>query len=338
MKITFSKVEPNLQSVNRELVFSFQVSNLQPDVAPLNYSGELFLDNNLKVGNLFQVQNNWNIGLYARGYGKAQAHQEFEIKLYCELNDRTISFIEEYRATKKDFSKDIVFIANLNIQFAESKICLSNLYLEKEQPAKNDGPIGIYYQSVAVFNAQRTNLWVLSGDGGPQFTNYRSSNNPGITITIDLMQWVNNFVEYLGMPRQFILELVHPDKQILSEALSERYTKGVASIREMQGALYKCEWKQVVLAARPIMELFRNFDEFKNLVIANGYTEQAWLDLRKIISGMFDLLSKFIHALDRNNVNTMDLIPIHQEEAKLIFSFSLNLLSLIAEKSKRVAI
>jgi len=337
MKITFIKVEPNLQSINRELIFNFKVTDLGIDMVPISYRGELFLDNNIKIGNLNEIQNNSNVGLYARGGEKDFQNYELEIKFSCELSSKAIAYLEDYRASEKSKSKDIGFIVRFGVTLVESRICVSNLHVEKSTQG-NDGRHNLFYQSVQNYRAPLSNLWLLSGDNGANFLNFRATHYEGIPITINLMQWVNNFMEYLGMQRSFVLEITLPDDHILSEEISERYEKAVQSLKDMKVNIDKCEWKYVILEARPIMELFKSFDEFKNLLIANGYTEQAWQDFRTIIQGTFDLLSKFVHALDRNRKDVMNSIPIHKEDADYIFIHSITLLSLIAEKSKRVAI
>ena len=338
MKVEFIKIMPNTLSLNPELIFTFKVFDIEPDKIPIRIQGELFSEDYFKIGDLkdMPVKNSSNLWLYARGSSSLQRNYDFEIMFSCELNEKTISHIENYRLNKKEKTKDIVFNVQLNVQMLESNVALGNLQFgQKIDSANKVEAFNIIYQHTSHYSPQRTNMWILSSDNGPHFLNQKRYSILPITITISLMDWINNYTKYLNIGNFIVYEFLKSDETIFSKELNSRYDKAQKSLTDIKKQLGYGEWKQAIIAARPIFELFKNFDDFKNLLLQNGYTQPAYKELKDAITGLFGLLSKFYHGLDRNNIDLIPEIPVEKEDAYLAYSFSVSLLYLISQKVKR---
>jgi hypothetical protein len=333
MKVEFISVSPNTQSINRELIFTFQISDIAPDKMPTKITGALFSEDNFKIAELKgDYEGNVSLWLNAEGSSNVKYNSPFQIVLSCYFTEKAIDHIEDYRLNKKENTKDIVFYAKLNIQMLESNIQLANFHFG----AKVDGDKNaILYQFVKDYSTSMTNMWVLSANGGAHFLNQINYGFQFITIKIDLMEWVNKYTEYFNIGKFIVYEFFQPTDIPISANLKERFVKAELSLEEMRKQLNYGEWKQAVISVRPIFELFKNFPELKALLIDNGYTQEAYNEFKKTLDGFFGLLSKFYHALGMNNTAVNQDIPVEKEDAYLAYSFSISLLYLISQKFRK---
>ena len=336
MDIKCISVAPNLKSINRELIFTISVSEIEVDKIPIKIQGELFSEDKFKIGDLKDISssNTSNLWLNAKDTPDQKKNNSFNIVLSCELNERTINHIENYRVNKKEMTKDIVFYVQLNTQFLESNVILAHFHLTGG--SNEDDAHNTYYQYKRNFRPDRTNLWLLSGNGGPNFLNQRKYAINDIEIKIDLMEWINTYISYLNIGNVIIYEFLQPDEIILSKELSERYDRAQVSLKEVKKQIAYGEWKTAIIKLRPVFELFKNFDEFKNILINSGYSQAAYDELKKTIHGLFSLVSKFHHGLDGSNLKVNPDMPVQKEDAYLAYSFSVSLLYLISQKIRRV--
>jgi hypothetical protein len=340
MKIDFVGVSPASRSINCELIFTFRIDDVEKNQIPVSIKGELFSEDNFKLGNLedaliYQGLNYW---LNADGSTKVQANQAHELKLNCLLSDKAINHIENYRTGKKNSTKDIVFIVKLDVQTFESNIVIGNLKIEKDSTrasANNRDVYSVYYEYENNFSSGRTNMWLLSANGGANFLGSKRHLIPELKVTIDLMKWVNDFARYLNIGNFIVYEFPQPDEIVFSKALKSRYAKAQKALMEMRTQLNYGEWKMAIIVSRPIFELFKNFEDFKKFLLDNGYSEAAYIELRNSIKSFFGLLSKFYHGLNEDNTETNPEIPAHKEDAYLAYTYSISLLHLISQKLKR---
>lgn len=340
LKIEFKSVKPNIQSINHESIFTFIISEIDPDKILNKIQGELYSEDNLKIGELKDIpsKNISHLKLNAGGsIRNNRSNQPIEIMFSCELNKRAINHIENYRLNKKEKTKDIVFTVQLNTLMLESKIVLGNLHLDQSARGGWEGKeaFNVYYQSDNNFSSRRTNMWILSADSGPNFLDQSRSPLTPIQIRIDLMEWINNFTEYLNIGNFIVYEFPQPNKIIFSKILKARYDKAQQALGEMKKQLNYGEWKQAVIMSRPIFELFKNFEDFKKFLLKNGYTESAYIEFKKSVDGFFGLVSKFYHGLEENKTDVNPDIPVEKEDAYLVYSYSISLLHLISQKLRR---
>jgi hypothetical protein len=336
MVITLKKVEPNLKSINYELIFVFNIVINDYYYLPFFISGELFSEDGLKVGDLIDQGGNLNFHLNAKNADRDRRNNKgFDFVLTIQLTTKAINHIESIRL-KKETSKDIVFKAVLKIKTLESNICISHLHLGDQYKNVVDSNYIFYkYTNPTEVSPARTNLWTLSGDGSPNILNINSFIASPVEIKIDLMTWINDFKKYLNLGEYLVLEFLKPDEIIFSPSIRKRYVKAQNAIKDMEKQLSYGEWKAAVIMCRPVVELFNHFEDFKKLLIDVGYSEEAYEDLRLSIYKFFELLSKFYHGLKKGNIDVNPEIPVNKEDAYLAYSFSVSLLYLISQKLKR---
>jgi hypothetical protein len=332
MTIKFKSVEPNLTSIEPELIFSFELSDIKPDVMPIHFFGQLLSEDKKKLGNFYDSSNHLNLWLNATGGANKDTKQNtpITVQLSCPLSAKAINHINDYRLEKKEITKDVVFFALISIQLIESNICLSNLRVED---GADTGHVVYKYESE--FTSRKTNMWFLSGNSGSNILLEKKHPLETVEIKIDLMEWINKFTEYLNIGRFIVYEFPMPDEIIFSEKLKERYEKAQTALRDMKRQLDYGEWKAAIIMSRPIVELFDKFEDFKKFLIDKGYSEDAYTELSKSIHSTYDLLSKFYHGLKKGNKDVNDEIIAYKEDAYFLYSHSISLLYLISQKLKR---
>lgn len=186
------------------------------------------------------------------------------------------------------------------------------------------------------YRSERANLWVLSGGSGPNFLSGNWYPYKPINIKIDLMDWINNYTKYFNIGNFIVYEFLQPETTILTKELASRYNKAQNALEEMKRQIGYGEWKLAIIAMRPIFELFKNFEEFKSILIKSGYTQSAYDDLNNAVRALFNFISKFHHALEQNYREINAHIPAEKEDVYLAYSFSVSLLHLFSQKIRRV--
>lgn len=339
MQITFISVKPNKKSFEKELIFTYSVSEITEEEIPISFSGELYTEDGLKIGNLYDSigsKNRYDLHLSALDRpNKSKKNRDFELEFSCNLSDKAISHIESYRLNEKDKTKDVSFQVKLEVVSQSTNITLAHLHVGNQDILLGKDAHTVYYKYVNHFSPLRTNMWVLSGESSPNLFIHKRYHYPLPNVTIDLMKWVNYFTDYLGIGKFLVLEFIQPDTTVFSKKIANRYNKAQGALKEMQELFGSGKWKQAIIASRPIFELFKNFDDFKQLLIDSGYTEPAYLELKKSIDGCFGLLSKLHHGLEKNRKDVNPDIPVHMEDTYYIYSFSVSLMHMISQKIKR---
>jgi len=118
----------------------------------------------------------------------------------------------------------------------------------------------------------------------------------------------------------------------LETELQKRYAKAITEITEMKKQLQLGEWKQAINASRAVVELFKNFDDFQQLLIDAGYSADAYGELKKSIQSFFNYISKVQHALAMNNRDINETVIVYKEDAYMVYSFCISLLNLVSGK------
>ena len=337
MKIEFDSIEPNHSSIGKEIVFVFKISEIGLYEIPIKFGGIVLTEDRKKIGDI--NENNWSNSsqLYLNAVGeKALRNNEITIGFSLPLNEKVINYIETHRHKNK--SKEVIFKVFFNITLECSNLQISSLhlgeqitkgYLTQEYPVK--------YKNERNYIPTRNDMWILSGNGSPTFMRYVRYQNPHITVKIDLMNWVNTFVPYLETGNILVVELIQPKEIAGTKKFVDRFMKAQVALNEIKKQLDYGEWKTAIIVARPIVELFKNFDEFKKLLIDSGYSEEAYKDLKKSIDGFFMLLSKFNHGLAEDRTTINPDIETQREDAYFAYSYCVSLLHLISQKTKRLA-
>jgi hypothetical protein len=338
MEIVFKSVKTNKNSIEKELLFTFEVNKIKDTYIPLRFWAELYSEDNKKIGNLFDNNSprNYNLNVNAAGTTNGGPRNlDFEITFSCYLGEKAINHIEKYRLNEKNQTKDIVFKIKMEVLIQRTNITVSNLHLAPGELLYGKEASKVIYRQEQYNNPTLYDAWFLSGQGSPNIFTYTRASQDIPDIKIDLMTWVNNFTKYLGIGEVLVLELIQPDKTVFSKDIVERYEKAQAALVEMKKQFGYGEWKQAIIAIRPVFELFKNFDDFKQLLIDGGYTESTYIALKKSIDGYFGLISKFYHGLEENKVDVNPDIQAYTEDAYFAYSYSVSLMNIISQKIKR---
>jgi hypothetical protein len=333
MQIEFKKVEPNKRSLSYELIFTFRVFDIKPNEVPIQFKGELRSEDDFKIGDLVQYNSNTNyFYLNAQDAIGKEISKEFEIQLHCEFGKRAINHIESYRLNKKEQSKDIIFVVDIVNNRIESNILISHLHLG--EVAKGGGNL-VSYKHGQYYGGIDNGMYIMSAGSKSNFLKVIFNNYGTIRVQIDLMDWINKYCQYLDIGNFLVFEFQQPEKTVFSSVIKERYDKAQNALNDMQRQLNYGEWKMAIICIRPVFELFKNFEDFKSLLLESGYSEPAYDELKKSIKNSFGFVSKFYHALDESYVSVNPDIPAQKEDAYFAYSYSVSLLHLVSQKLKR---
>ncbi|MFM1998724.1 MAG: hypothetical protein RL204_671, partial [Bacteroidota bacterium] len=212
MEFKTIRVETRGDSLLKELIFRFEVNNVQDNEALLDISGEVFCEDGKKIGNLHHSISGFRTNLNAEGASRKSVNSAFQVRLLCELSDAAIQYVENYRTEKKQKTKDVVFKCTLVVKQLVGNVSLAHLvegeYLGKtqhEQMTKNH--FRINYKFDQDFYSSRNNLWVLSGKGTSHYGSVVASEIlANLDFSIDLMRWVNEFAPFFGIGDILVVE------------------------------------------------------------------------------------------------------------------------------------
>ncbi len=153
--------------------------------------------------------------------------------------------------------------------------------------------------------------------------------------------WINKFTKPLGIGNFMLLEFTIPEKRVVDTEWEELYEKLYERTEEMELAIRKGEWKQVMVAARQFYENIKIGDKKSNhvpleeklklLFMEEQHSEEGFQNLMNGISNFFDFASKYIH--DKSRTQRIQPTPLYtKEDSYFIFSLSIGLLNMIAKK------
>ncbi|MGB9760156.1 MAG: hypothetical protein ACP5IT_10060 [Thermoproteota archaeon] len=241
------------------------------------------------------------------------------------LTQRAIDCIEKVR--EKRPKHDVELKVRFLLKYLVSNIATSHLHeislqnlpsslkdeFAKIPELKKEGEIHSYslivYKYDSNFSPSRTNMWVLSSDSGPKFLSFHKSEEEHLH-TIHYDEWVYDFLPKLKAYTVMTIEVPTFEQTSACEHL----TKATEELKYAENFLREGNYFQVISSIRNIIlnnltvikevegrkERFLN-DEIKSTVVLNA-PEEARMEyetvvsgIEKILRGMLDHLSKFIH-------------------------------------------
>lgn len=340
-EITKIKITPVQESINPELKIDIPILYTSKYEIPLSISGAILSEDNKKLSNLTEVKSDISqpFELNARGQER-ETEQEVTFTLVANLNYRTIDRIENLRA--KDRKGDIKIKLKLNVKSLESRASLSHMqvldkaYISKDMKdaLRNENSL-IGYHFTDKFRSDRTDMWVISGDGSPTFLQLKYYDFD-VEKEIKSNDWLHDFCPIFQIGKFAVFEFQLPETIDKHGALPDKINEAIKSIENMENDLKKCEWNRVIEDARPIFELLRNTDEIKDLFQRDGYPEEAINDLSEAINKLFNFSSKFHHKMDKRKKKIIPEIKASKEDAYLIYSTGLAFCNAISKKIQRL--
>ena len=331
MRIDKIQIQPVTDSINPEFTLDINCFLEKTREIPLEISGHILSEDKKKLANLHQIFQfeNQPIVLSAR---EDRYDREFNtnFKLTAPLNHRTLDHIETLRTSNS--KGDVILNIEIFVKLLESKIILSNMILSKKNP---DGFHSVLYKYENEISPQQINMWILSGNSGPGFintVNKKFSNQ----VIIPSSDWVHDYCPVFQIGKFAVFEYLLPEYTEGTGSIEERLNKSIHAIKKMEDNIIKGEWNDVAEDSRAVWEILRNHDEIKDLLIRDGYTDQAFENFNETINQLFKLSSKFLHKEEIGNRRIMPEIKASKEDAYLIYALSINLVNLISKKFQRL--
>lgn len=330
MRIDKIEIKPATESINPEFIFEIHCILDKNREIPIEISGHVLSEDNKKLANLHQIFQvvNQQIELSALVDRYDREYSTY-FTLTAPLNQRILDYIETLRTNNS--KGDVILNIEIYIKLVESKIILSNMILGEKN---KEGFQPVFYKYAPEFSTSQTNMWILSGNSGPEFIKTKNEKFTNRVI-IPSSDWIHDYCPVFQIGKFAVFEYLLPEYTEGTGSIEERLNESINSIQKMENNIIKGEWNEVIENSRAVWELLRNQEEIKDLLIKDGYSEQAFENLNKSIKELFNFSSKFHHKEDRGK-RIMPEIKASKEDAYLIYSLSMNLVNLISKKFQRL--
>lgn len=313
MKVTVRNVRVSSVTVDPSLEVEVQIDHLYEIELPISISARVSVENRT-VALMDDNQSTRGVTIPLKFKTKRQKEEQFskangmtnyQCVITAYLSPRAIEHIETIREANHEKAIHLVF--DFTVKFLD-------------------------------FPAYAENLSSFSGDH--LHINYTHAAFREI-YTIKQSDWVNHFSKPLGLGNFILFEYVIPEPQQVPQDWQQLYDRLFERTQEMEEALRKGEWKQVMIAARQFYENskvgdkkanHKPFEEsFKKLYLADQHTEEGFQHLMDAIYHLFEFTSKFIH--DKSKTQQIQPIPnATKEDAYLAFALCTSLLNVIGKK------
>lgn len=330
MQIDKIEIKPATESINPEFIFDINCVLDRNREIPIEISGHVLSEHNKKLANIYQIFlfENQQIDLSA-SEDRYNRENKTSFKLTAPLNQRILDHIETLRTTNS--KSDVILNIEIFVKLLVPNIILSNMILGKKN---SDGIQQVFYNYNPEFSTRQINMWILSGNSGPEFIRTINKKFTNI-VTISSSDWIHDYCPVFQIGKFAVFEYLLPEYTEGTGSIEERLNESINSIQKMENNIIKGEWNEVIENSRAVWELLRNQEEIEDLLIRDGYSEQAFENLNKSIKELFNFSSKFHHKEDRGK-RIMPEIKASKEDAYLIYSLSMNLVNLISKKFQRL--
>lgn len=338
MRIDKINVMPVQDSINPELLFEIEFFIQRENEIPIEISGSVYSDENKKIANVHEVIHGSNSMKLSAEFRRNYNEEKLTLKLIALLNHKVLDHIETLRTKNK--KGDVILNLDLFAKTVISNTVVSPITKDIgvsggiiSQIAEQGNSI-IAYRNKSDFYPAYNDMWILSGKGSPTFIEIKN-NNFKDKVTIRSSDWIHDYCPAFQIGRFSVFEYVLPDYTEGSGSIEERLNESINAIKKMEENLIRGEWNGVIEDSRAVWELLRNQDEIKDLLMRDGYSEQAFIDLNEGLKQLFNFSSKFHHKEDKGK-KIMPEIKASKEDAYLIYAMSMNIVNLISKKMQRL--
>jgi len=263
---------------------------------------------------------------------------DHSFSLVSILNNKAIDHIGNLR--DKNPKGDVNFKLILKIKVCKSTALIAPLH--RKDPAEIGPPMRavleqmggyslIAYKHAGDYTPKENDLWLISGQGGPQFLSL-SNIQQEITKTIYSSNWIQDFAPKFGVGKYIVAELPLPPSKAITGEFSKRLNEAAESLQKIQNKIQEGEWTEAVEKCRPVVELMRDEEMIKSILGKHGYNEDAANSLYSAIKGLFEFSSKFHHKVDKDKKTLLPVAQAEKEDAYFAYSTSIALVNLIAQK------
>ena len=339
-EITKINIIPVQKSINPEIEIDIPIMYRAKYEIPLSITGVLLSEDNKKLSNLIEIKSDISklFELNARSRDR-DSEEEVTFTLVANLNRRTIDHVEDLRAEER--KGDIKIKLKLTVKSLESRASLSQMcildkaYISKDMKATLGNEYELAgYQYKSKFQPNRTDMWVISGDGSPTFLQLKYYDFQ-VDKEIKSNDWLHDFCPVFQIGKFAVFEFQLPETMEEKGDLPDKINEAIKSVGNMEEDLQKCEWNRVIEDARPIFELLKKSDEIKDLFNRDGFPDDAINNLNNSMQNLFDFSSKFHHKTDKKKKLRAE-IKASKEDAYLIYSTGLAFCNAISKKIQRL--
>lgn len=280
----------------------------------------------------------------ARGSGRdknLERENSVDVPLVALLSKGALNHIDNAR--DKNPKHDVVLTLQLTVRSLNSKAEIAHVH--EITPGEIGPPLRGPLESIGIesliaykygrdYSAPRGNLWLISGDSDATFLEIRDWPQQ-IPIEIAASDWVQDFAPQLGIGRFVIAELPLLSPVAMGDEFAGRLNEALKALQEMEDELKPGEWNEAIGKSRPVAELLRHEDMIKSILGKHGYSEEAANSLVNGVKCLFDYSSKFLHRVEKDGKTIAPEIKAEKEDAYLIYSLSVSLLNLLAQKARK---
>lgn len=350
------KVEPLKDCVRPEMKFDIPVYYGAYEM-PIGSTGILLSEDGKKISDLVEevaTDKSKSFELAAANpNGREQKEEETTLSMVAKLDPIVLDHVEDLRS--KNPRGNVKFGFKITVRTLNSRSRISYMSLIDPSSAfksslrdhQKKAKCVIYLppkKRESFTTGGYSNMWILSGNDGPTFLEIQHHQLKG-EITIHLDKWLDSFCPILKVGKFAVFEFQVPDYIEGRGNLPERINEAINAVEKMEEDLRKSEWNRVIEDSRPIWELLRKVDEIRDLLLGDGYTEEAINDLcgytdkngckhSGCLNNLFNLSAKFHHKLDRNKKLKPE-IKASKEDAYLIYTTGLAFANMISKKMQR---
>ncbi len=345
MRIDNVDVKPAQDSINPEMIFEIELYIQRGSEIPVEICGSVKSDEDKRIANIygceFTTRIDEKIELSARDLTqdvKIKGEQKLTIEVKVPLNHKVLDYIEDRRAANP--KGDVMLNLDIRIRSLCSRVIISPVFSAEGTGfptlPKDYEFDGFVLRGDPSSRSPQSTLNILSDDSGTTFIELANVKEV-ISVTIASSDWIHDFCPVFGIGKFLVLEYLIPDYVEGTDDIKERLRRSIDVIKKMEECVIKCKWNEVIEHSRRVGELLKNHqdDEIKVLLTMDGYTDEAFTSFNRILIGLYDFASKFLHEEDKSK-KIMDDIKASKEDAYLIYAVSVNVVNLISKKMQRL--
>ena len=220
MRIVSIIPRPYDKSIYPAISFEVGLAHVNLQEAIVGIEGQLESDDGKILANVFEVipeERTHYLG--ARGSALEGNFTEigYHSTLITLLDRRAVEYLENRRMKNK--KHDVYFTLNLSVRSLTSKATISHLHqvesnvirlprirFSTESGRTVDGKI-IAYAHDGQFHTNYSNMWIISGDGGPRFLSVNEEIIKKENIRINSVDWIHDYAPKLELGEYFIVEI-----------------------------------------------------------------------------------------------------------------------------------
>jgi len=196
VEIEITRITPAQNVLHPRLIIQTTVTHSGSEV-PITITGQLLTSDGQRIAAIgeeaFPAE---PIHILARGSHITTADRKTNIDLSAQLDEKALHHISDLRATKPQ--------GDVRLRFDLVVTCIvGNVKLATFRIASEDF---VQYVNEPRFQTGQSNMWVLSGDGGPEYMAVRKDRFTK-HLTIPGSDWIGNFAPPFGLGSFVLIEL-----------------------------------------------------------------------------------------------------------------------------------